>query len=132
MVITTATMRSRWMRMLSPSISVEREHGARDLACLHRAEGVVDVLESPAPRDHLVEQQPSLAIELEVERDVEAEAVATHPRGLHAALRADGHPRKLDHRVRGQHAHDGGGAADGEALDGLANELGVADRFERV
>src|SRR3989449_354437 len=112
--------------------SIEHQHSARDFAGLHRAKGVVDVLEAAAARDHLVEQEPSLAVELQVQRDVEAEAVAAHPGRLHPALRPDGHPRKLHRRVRRQDADDGGGAADGEALDGLPHQRGVADGFERV
>src|SRR5580765_1374122 len=106
--------------------SVEHQDRARDLARLHRAEGVVDVVEAPAAGDHLVEQQPALAIEVEIPRNVGAEAVASHAGGLHAALRADGHPGKLDLRVGRQDADDGGGAADGQALDGLAHEGRVA------
>src|SRR5262245_24992463 len=107
--------------------SVEGQHRTCDLARLHRAECLVDVLEPPAPGHHLVEQQPALAIEIEIERDVNAEPVAPHPRGLHTAFGADGHPRKLDRRIGWQDADDRGRAADGEALDGLAYELGVTD-----
>src|SRR6266511_4375695 len=67
--------------------SIERQDGARHLAGLHRAEGLVDVAEPAAPADHRVEQHD---------------------------------------------ADDGGRAADGQALDGLAHELGVADGLERV
>ena len=38
------------------------------------------------------------------------------------ALGADGHPRELDHGVGRQHADDRGGAADRQALDGLAHQ----------
>src|SRR6267142_2404151 len=112
--------------------SIEHEHGPRDLAGLHRAERFVDVVEPSAARDHLVEQEPALAIELQVARNVGAESVAAHARGLHLALRADRHPRELDLRVRRQDADDRGGAADREALDRLAHERGVPDRLEGV
>jgi hypothetical protein len=36
--------------------SVEREDGACDFACLHRAEGLVDVVEAATVADHLVEK----------------------------------------------------------------------------
>ena len=39
---------------------------------------------------------------------------------------------ELDRGVGRQHAHDGRGAADGEALDRLTHQLGVADRLEGV
>src|SRR5215470_9483749 len=41
---------------MAPSRSVERQHGARDLARLHRTECLVDVLEPSAPAHHLIEQ----------------------------------------------------------------------------
>src|SRR5689334_23906588 len=77
--------------------SLEHQHGAGDLARLHRAKRLVEVVEVPAAADHLVEEQPALAIELEVPGDVDAEAVRAHARRLHPALRADGQPRELDH-----------------------------------
>src|SRR4029450_3879345 len=98
--------------------SVERENGPGDLAGLHRAKRLVDVVQPAAPRDHLVEQQATLAVELEVAGNVRAEAVRTHPRRLHLALRADRHPRELDLGVARQDADDRRGAADGQALDG--------------
>src|SRR4030095_2849927 len=111
---------------------IEHEDGARDLARLHGTERLVDVVEPPAARDHLVEHEPALAIELQVARNVGAEPVAAHPRGLHLALRADRHPRELDGRVGRHDADDRGGAPDGEALDALPYEGRVADRLEGV
>src|SRR2546426_11813219 len=81
---------------------------------------------------YLVEQQAALAVELEVAGDVRAEAVRAHPRRLHLALRANRHPRELDLCVGGQHADDRRGAADGQALDGLADQRRVPDRLEGV
>src|SRR5437899_9574247 len=73
---------SRCLRRLGwETVSLERQDGARDLAGLHRAEGLVDVLQLSAPRHHLVEQQTALAVEVEVARDVDAEAVGAHARG---------------------------------------------------
>src|SRR5262245_2469897 len=114
------------------SASVERQHGPRDLAGLHRAKRLVDVVQPSALRDHLVEQEPSLPVELEVAGNVRAEAVRAHPRGLHLALRANRHPGELDLRVGRQHAHDRRGAADRQALDSLTDERRVADRLEGV
>src|SRR2546428_12126890 len=74
---------------LGGAASLEHQHSARDFAGLHRAKGVVDVLEAAAARDHLVEQEPSLTVELQVQRNVEAEAVAAPPPRLHPALRPD-------------------------------------------
>src|SRR5262249_30897809 len=72
---------------------VERENGPRDLAGLHRAKCLVDVVQPSAPRDHLVEQQAALTVELEIARNVRAEAVGAHPRGLH--LRSEEHTSEL-------------------------------------
>src|SRR2546426_5258887 len=112
--------------------SVERENGPGDLAGLHRAKRLVDVVQPAPPRDHLVEQQAALAVELEVAGDVRAEAVRAHPRSLDLALRANRHPRELDLCIGRQHADDRRGAADGQALDGLADQRRVPDRLEGV
>src|SRR5262252_2162376 len=76
--------------------SVEGQDGTRDLARLHRAEGLVEVVEAAATGDHLVEQEAALAIEVQIARNVDAEAVAAHAGGLHATFGTDGHPRELD------------------------------------
>src|SRR6185369_8243198 len=52
---------------------IEHQDGARDLAGLHRAERFVDVLEPAAARDHLVELEPSLPVELDVAGHVDLE-----------------------------------------------------------
>src|SRR3989449_1078232 len=109
---------------------VERQHRAGDLPRLHRPERVVDVVEPPPAADHLVEQESPLAVELEVERDVDAEAVGAHPRRLHPTLRADGHPGELDLRVRREDTHDGRRAPDRQTLDGLPHQSRVPDGLE--
>ena len=45
--------------------SVEGQDGARNLTRLHRAEGLIEVVQTAAAGDHLVEQQAALAIEVE-------------------------------------------------------------------
>src|ERR1700722_963077 len=112
--------------------SIERQHGPCYLTGFHRAEGFVDVAEAPLFGDHRVEVEPTLFVEFEVMRDVDPEPVRSHARGLDAAFGADRHPRKLDGRIGRQHADDRRGAADRQALDRLAAELGVADRLEGV
>ena len=72
--------------------SIEDEHRAGDFAGFHGAEGFVDVPETDALGDHVVEFEPALAVEVEIERDVVAEGVAARARGLHLAFRADRHP----------------------------------------
>ena len=57
------------------SQSVEGQHGAGDFAGFHRPERLVDVAEPAAFRNHRVEVEPALAEEVEIERDVGAEAV---------------------------------------------------------
>ena len=85
-----------------------------------------------APADHRIQIQPSLAIELQIVRNVGAELVRSHARGLHLALRPDRHPRKLDRRIRRQHADDGRGAAHRQALDRLAAQRRDSHRLERM
>src|SRR5207245_975981 len=76
--------------------------------------------------------QPALSIELEVPGNVDAEAVGAHPRRLHPALRSDGQPGELDHRVRRQDPDDRGRPTDRQALDGLAHQGRVPDGLEGV
>src|SRR5271166_6785009 len=76
---------------------VESQDGACDFAGFHRAEGFVDVAKMAALGHHVVEVEAALAVKIEIERDVVAEAVRAHPRGLHLALRSDRHPWELDH-----------------------------------
>src|SRR5260221_7011781 len=71
---------------------IKCEDGAGDFAGFHCAEGFVDVAETAALCHHVVELQAALAVEFEVGRDVGAETVRAHPRGLHPALRPDRHP----------------------------------------
>src|SRR6185295_8992389 len=108
---------SGWSGARSPRSSIKSQNRTRDLAGLHRAERLVDVVEPPAARDHLVEHEPALAVELQVARNVGPEAIAAHARGLHLALRANGHPRELDLRVRRHDTDDRRRATDREALD---------------
>src|SRR5689334_2208511 len=110
----------------------ERQNGAGDFAGFHCAERFVDVRKAAPTGDHRVEIEPALSEKIKVERDVIAEAVRTHARGLHLAFRADCHPRKLNHRVWRQHADNGCRAADREALDRLAYEPRIADRLKGV
>src|ERR1700760_460337 len=52
--------------------SVEHQHRSRDLASLHRAEGIVDVIQAAAAADHRIKIQTSLPVELQIVRDVGA------------------------------------------------------------
>src|SRR6516164_3999742 len=111
---------------------IERQYGSCDLPSFHCTEGFVDIAEAAALGDHRVEVEPALAVEIEIGRDVVAEAVRAHARGLHLAFRADCHPRKLDHCVRRQHADDRRCTPDRERLDCLAAQLRIADSLEGV
>src|ERR1051325_3064001 len=86
----------------------------------------------PALGDHVVQVEPALPVEIEIERDVDAKAVRAHPGGLHLAFRADRHPRELNRRVGRQYADDRRGAADRQAFDRLSAEFGIADRLKGV
>src|SRR5216684_1410441 len=77
-------------------LSIEGQHRPRYFAGFHCAEGFVDVAETAAFGHHVVEVEAALAVEIEVERDVDPEAVGAHARGLHLAFRADRHPGKLN------------------------------------
>src|SRR5215469_10616038 len=120
------------MRQILSTNLIEREYRPRDLAGFHCAEGFVDIAEAAALGDHRVEVEPALAVEIEIGRDVVAEAVRAHARGLHLAFRSDCHPRELDHCVRRQHADDRRRTPDRERLDRLAAQLRIADSLEGV
>src|SRR5262245_22801520 len=49
-----------------PSQSIEHQNCTRDLAGLHGAERLVDVLQAAPASDHLVELEAALAVELDV------------------------------------------------------------------
>ena len=64
----------------------EHQHCACDFAGFHRAECFVDVLELAATRDHVVEVEAALLIELDDARHVDAETVRAHEASLDALL----------------------------------------------
>src|SRR5438874_3934169 len=99
--------------------SVEHQDRAGDLASLHRAEGVVDVLELAAAGDHLVELQSALAVELDVAGHVHLEAVGAHAAALNLLLAQEHRAVQLDLLPDRDHADDGGGAARAEAVEAL-------------
>src|SRR5215207_6697485 len=65
---------------------VEQQDRASDLAGLHRAKRLVDILQAAAPRDHLVELEAALAVVVDVSRHVHLEAVRAHAAALHFFL----------------------------------------------
>src|SRR5690348_6086629 len=57
---------------------VEGQDRPRNLARLHRAERLVDVLETSAPAHHVVQVQPPLAVEVEISRHIDMETIGAH------------------------------------------------------
>src|ERR1051325_5363918 len=104
-------------RTVAPSRSVdlcdlcEHQDGSRDLARLHGPERLVDVLELAPARDHLVEHEPALPVELDVARHVDLEAVAAHAAALDLLLAEEHRPIELDLLPHRDHPDHGGGAA---------------------
>src|SRR5437763_14753553 len=92
----TMSLRSRMTAARMSGGSVEHQDRARDLACLHRAEGLVHVLELAAAADHLVQLQPALAVELDVARHVDLEAVAAPAAALDLLPPQEHRPVELD------------------------------------
>src|SRR5690348_9960518 len=111
---------------------VEHQHRARDLARLHRAEGVVDLLELAPATHHLVELQPALPIELDVARHVDLEAVAAHAAPLDPLLAQEHRAVELDLLADRDHADDRRGAARPDAVEALLGRDLQPDRLERV
>ena len=71
---------------MSRAGSVEMHDGAQALTVSKAAVALVDVVECGAPRDHLVEFQPALPVELEVLRDVYFESRRAERRTLQPSL----------------------------------------------
>src|SRR5439155_6629207 len=112
--------------------SVEHQHRARDLARLHRAERLVDVLEPAAATHHLVQLQPSLPVEVDVARHVDLEAIAAHAAALDLFLAQEHRPVELDLLSDRDHADDRRRAAGADAVEALLGRDLQADGLERV
>src|SRR5205085_6386231 len=128
----TISLRSRMTAARMAGGSVEHQHRAGDLAGLHRAEGLVHVLELAAAADHLVELQPALAVELDVAGHVDLEAVAAHAAALDLLLAQEHRPVELDLLPDRDHADDRRGAARLDAVEALLGRDLEPDRLERV
>src|ERR1019366_2797698 len=102
---------------------IEHQHRARDLARLHRAEGLVDVLELAALADHIVEVEPPLLIELDEPWHVDTEAVGAHEATLDALLEQQREAVDVHLLPERHHPDDGGSAAGCERLVGLLGRL---------
>src|SRR5437879_6807913 len=113
----TISLRSRMTAARMAGGSVEHQDRARDLACLHRAEGLVHVLELAAAADHLVQLQPALAVELDVARHVDLEAVAAHAAALDPLLAQEHRPVELGLLPPPDPAEPGSRAAGPRAAD---------------
>src|SRR3990172_5746970 len=111
---------------------VEHQDGARDLARLHGAEGLVHVLQAAAHRDHLVQLQAPLVVELDVARDVHLEPVGAHAAALDLPLPQEAGAVKLNLHADGYHADDRRRAAGAQAVEALLRRLLQPDRLERV
>src|SRR5207248_3644833 len=76
--------------------------------------------------------QPTLAVQLQVVRDVRSELIGAHARCLDLTLGPNRHPRELDLGVRREYADDGRRTADRERLDCLTHQRSIAYRFESM
>src|SRR5688572_28628656 len=115
-----------------PCESIEHEDGAGHLAGLHRPERLVDVLEPAAARDHLVELEPPLAVELDVARHVDLEPVAAHAAALHLLLAKESRTVELDLLPDRDHTDDGGRSSWPEAVECLLRGFFEPDGFECI
>src|SRR5262245_43161602 len=124
--------RARDARAVAAVELVEHQHGASELARLHRAERLVHVLELAATADHLVELQPSLAVELDVARHVHLEAVAAHAAALDLLLAQEHGPVELDLLADRDHPDDGRRAAGTDAVEALLGRDLQTDGLEGI
>src|SRR5262249_36627524 len=110
---------------------LEHQDGACDLAGLHRAERLVDVLEPASPRDHLGQPQEAALIEVDVLRHVDLETVRAHAAALDALLAQEDAALELELLADRDHADDRRGAARADALEALLGRFLEPDRLER-
>src|SRR6266436_7818720 len=123
---------SRRSRRVGSMRLPEHQDGARDLARLHGPERLVDVLELAPARDHLVEHEPALPVQLDVVRHVDLEAVAAHAATLDLLLAEEHGSVELDLLPHRDHADHGRGAARADAVEALLGRDLEADALERV
>src|SRR5271155_2637778 len=95
----------------------EHQHGACDLARLHCAKRLVDVLQLAAPADHAVEVEAALTVVVEVTWHIDPETVGTHDGTLNLALGQETGAVELDFLSDRNHSNDGRGAAHFEAFE---------------
>src|SRR5262245_46080923 len=111
---------------------VKVDDAAHHLAGLHVGEALVDLSQLNAVRDPVVEMQLALQVEVDQPRHVDAKAIGAHRRALNLAFAQEVETVQLDFLPERHHADDGGGAADGEHLEGLfCGRLG-AQALKRV
>src|SRR6185437_12348578 len=108
---------------ISLALSVEHQNRAGDLAGLHRAEGLVYVGQLSAPRDHIVQVEAALLVEIDIPQHVDAEAVGSHVGALDFALGEELRPVELDLLADRNHADDGRGAARLDAIEAFLGEF---------
>src|SRR5579863_5889266 len=126
----TRTARGAWRNDWVRGQSIEHQHRARDLARLHRTEGLVDVLEPPVAAHHVVEVEAALPIEIEILGHVEAETIGAHVAALDSFFDEEVTGVELDLLPRRNCADQRRGAARREAVKGLLRHLPAADRLE--
>src|SRR3989454_529420 len=127
------SVRGGWGALRGPPCKlIEHQHCAGDLAGLHRAEGVVDVLETATAGDHLVQAQKPSLVEVDVLRHVDLETVRAHAAALDALLPEEHAALELNLLADGDHADHGRGSARPDALEGLLGGFLEADRLEGV
>src|SRR3546814_7268051 len=93
---------------------------------------MMQFVQRPARTDHAVEVETPLAIEIEIIRHVELEAVRAHHRAGDAPFAAEGAAR-LDLKLfaRGNGADKHRGAAGSERGETFAEQVGASDCIER-
>src|SRR5262245_10369159 len=95
--VATPSFNSKRRRCSMDSSRSEDDDTAGDLAALDPRQARVHVLERQAQRDHLVEPQAAVEIEIDVARHVDAEAVPAHHRAEDLLL--------VDHDVEHRQRH---------------------------
>src|SRR5438270_6452469 len=111
---------------------LKHQHRPRDLARLHRAECLVNILQFASLADHVVEIKAPLKVVIDVTRHIDAETVASHHGSLDLSLGQEHRTVEFNFMADRNHPDDRRGATRLDTLKALLSELCDTDSFEGV
>jgi hypothetical protein len=126
----------------SGSRLVEHQYRPCNLSCLHRAERLVDVLETAAAAHHVLETaaaahhvieiEAPLPVKVEISGYINMEAVRAHKAAANLLLDIKMSGKKLTLLTGWNRSHERTNATRCETIEALFEHLFVADCFKRI